>query len=1659
MSQTRLSNFAASIRLVAGLGFLVLCYATAANAQVILQWDLNNGTGSSTNTVGSSLVVGVSGSQMTGGGATGNNTSPSDTWNRTFGSFTGFGQAMSNTNYFSWTTTASANYAVYITNFGGLNLRRTSSGPTNAGLFYSTNGTDFIQTGSSFEVLSNSLTSAASSFGSTLATNPLVFSNGQIVYWRLVAFGGTGGRIGIGSAATNDVQILGFTGPIYTNGTNNLTVADSLVAGISGTAVVNLSGSYSKIISMSGGTLNVSALGITITNYSGGSVSVSNGLTVEIRSGDSAGSIGGAGGLLKTGSGTLILSGSNSQTGAVTVSTGRLTVNGSLAGSATVTNAGTLAGSGTVGGMSVAQGGTVSPGTNGAGTLTVSSNATLNPSGNYNWHLRDAAGAAGSGYDRIAVAGAVVLTNLNASNRFKINLATLSGSSSSETAGTATNFSKTNSYTWTILTASNGFTGSFNAAHFTVNTGPANGAGGFLNDFSGGYFALRTNSNSLVLVYTPFSATPAITSPTTVSAVRSNTFTYQISASHAVTNFSASGLPAGWSINLTNGLLTASNPAAGTNTLTLIAAGAAGAATNTVTFVFTEGITLSNSFSGTTPATLGYNLAHFTTNGNGFDWFRASGVKAARVFVSATEIQPTNSPSPGRSLVTNEATFWSTIGNARSGGTNSTNFIKWSDFSYDFTSFNGANDINYKFAFTQLRGLGVDILVNVTASPGRFPVTNTSDWSGMWELWQHFYAQAYVLARDYDIARFSMFNEPNVWTPSITESNWFQRLRVCSDAIQRAIADVNAIHGKSLVPRIYAPNTANGKEKYNSVEDTWGRDTIVNRYLQLSNVTTNTWTPRTNAIPWTLSHVYNYQKYAMFTHDSGGQTGYATDINDLKSYITNDLGGEALPPIALTEYNVRTSSSYDLRPENLDSPSDYIALGANSVALTENGANELYLFKFGQTDSGNTNYGIAKNGTHYVQNDTNSAFNYGGATKAAEVYRFFNKAAQGARQRFAFRASSGAASSTTAGLWTLAARDATNGMVRVFFANKETNSNALSLDLSALGIPDGVPAVVEEVGTAASGQGRMAGNVYGGRVGLGSIPGSGSWLVTVPTNTASLFLLSAEADAELADGTNSITANGASASMNARSDGTANGRRAVLIKVPVTGADITNGRAFYLDLEVASSSTNNSAQAHVYGVDGSDAWNEWDTAWANCTFLRQGVADGSQISANVALNAGSNAPCRYLGQLVASSATPTRALVDVTDFVEGQTDGYATFLVLQDHRWDYSADTLTNRTSGDIQSAGIVVTSRESNDGAPRLVGVSVGPISAGPAILAGPKDQQLNTGDPLTLSVTADLSSPVSYQWFKNGEIVAGANGSTLVLSNVSPADAGVYTVGVTSANGTSVSSGGVVAVSGKTLASIALNSLVQAFDGSARNATATTAPASLPVDFTYNGLSSAPTNPGSYEVVGTINDASYQGAATNTFIITGPLPVADALTKTNNTSTYKVPLSRLLTNDSRVIVDGTQITNSGLSVVGVTAGSVSSVSIQSAFVVFRPSTNSSDTFFYRVTDGPSTNTAMVTVSLSANTNVTYLSLQVSELGTAVYDGLSTTMTNSFIGVPNKTYGVQYKGELGDPWSTASPVNSGSGSFSVGFTRAGDYAADWNGSMFFRGYLTNTNQ
>lgn len=82
------------------------------------------------------------------------------------------------------------------------------------------------------------------------------------------------------------------------------------------------------------------------------------------------------------------------------------------------------------------------------------------------------------------------------------------------------------------------------------------------------------------------------------------------------------------------------------------------------------------------------------------------------------------------------------------------------------------------------------------------------------------------------------------------------------------------------------------------------------------------------------------------------------------------------------------------------------------------------------------------------------------------------------------------------------------------------------------------------------------------------------------------------------------------------------------------------------------------------------------------------------------------------------------------------------------------------------------------------------------PEILIQPQNQTVNPGQNVTLSVGADGTQPLFYQWLLNGNLIPGANGPSFTINNIRPDQSGIYRVIVTNAAGAVVSQEAMVMV-----------------------------------------------------------------------------------------------------------------------------------------------------------------------------------------------------------------------------------------------------------------------
>ena len=199
--------------------------------------------------------------------------------------------------------------------------------------------------------------------------------------------------------------------------------------------------------------------------------------------------------LVKTGAGTQTFSGNNLYTGATTITGGRLeiasggringtsgiTINGSGAelkyNSATALSQpitftqGTISGTGAIGtAVAVGSNAILSPG-NSPGAQAYASGLTFAAAGTYTWEINNATGSAGTNWDILQVSGSALdLAGLSSSNKFLLDLVTLSGTA----AGSMANYVDGESYSfalasYTALTLPIGFSGNDLTSLFTLS--------------------------------------------------------------------------------------------------------------------------------------------------------------------------------------------------------------------------------------------------------------------------------------------------------------------------------------------------------------------------------------------------------------------------------------------------------------------------------------------------------------------------------------------------------------------------------------------------------------------------------------------------------------------------------------------------------------------------------------------------------------------------------------------------------------------------------------------------------------------------------------------------------------------------------------------------------------------------------------------------------------------------------------------------------------------------------------------------------------------------------------------------------------------------------------------------------------------------------------
>ena len=159
-----------------------------------------------------------------------------------------------------------------------------------------------------------------------------------------------------------------------------------------------------------------------------------------------------------------------------------------------------------------------------------------------------------------------------------------------------------------------------------------------------------------------------------------------------------------------------------------------------------------------------------------------------------------------------------------------------------------------------------------------------------------------------------------------------------------------------------------------------------------------------------------------------------------------------------------------------------------------------------------------------------------------------------------------------------------------------------------------------------------------------------------------------------------------------------------------------------------------------------------------------------------------------------------------------------------------------------------------------------------------------VNVIPPTTADIVFENLSPI-YSGFPH-PVIASTNppGLLTILSYdgapEAPVHAGSYSVTATVVDPTYVGSASATLQINQAAATITLENLTQAYDGSPKSVTVTTSPENLDLTLTYDASFAAPSDVGDYTVTATITDPNYSGTIIGTFSITNLLTVASGQT-----------------------------------------------------------------------------------------------------------------------------------------------------------------------------------
>ncbi len=298
------------------------------------------------------------------------------------------------------------------------------------------------------------------------------------------------------------------------------------------------------------------------------------------------------------------------------------------------------------------------------------------------------------------------------------------------------------------------------------------------------------------------------------------------------------------------------------------------------------------------------------------------------------------------------------------------------------------------------------------------------------------------------------------------------------------------------------------------------------------------------------------------------------------------------------------------------------------------------------------------------------------------------------------------------------------------------------------------------------------------------------------------------------------------------------------------------------------------------------------------------------------------------------------------------------------------------------------------------------------------PEDRSVDSV-PFDLSAEASSGLPVTYSLVSGPAIV---NGSTVTVTGV-----GRVVIRASQSGNASYLPApdlevnfNVVKASG----TIFIGNLDTTYSGTSKPITATTQPPGLLMDVTYNGSSVAPVDAGSYPVVVTINDPTYQGSATGTLVISQaaqtidfreppPRVYGDAPFELNGSTSSNLPLTfRIVSGPATVSGSTVTLTGAGTVVVSSSQSGdnnyLAATDLIRSFVVAKATALVSLGDLEQMFDGQSKSVTVNTIPAALDVDVTYSGNSTLPVATGSYPVIAAINDINYQGTASGTLVIQ---------------------------------------------------